>query len=380
MQDYPQNRVSCVAAQLSNRPRSVVFLGTAHDNGGSSILASNLAQSMRSDGHHVEEWYLFGSKSARMPAGARVFLDGQRSPSPLSLAALFVRVVSALRARKPDVVFGLQSLSNLIAGIGGRMAGIRNRVATYHQPRERQNRFLMAADSVAAKLGCYTHMIACGESVAATYTRKGAPYAKLAVIANGQTVPQKYPRAEARAAFDLPAEGTVIGQIGRLDYQKNQGFTLGLLRDLPAVTLLLVGSGPEEAAVKAAIASAGLTDRVQLVDSIEHERVGLFYSAVDAVLFPSRFEGLSLAAIEAIHAGVPLICSDIPSFRELFRGSALLTEKLMVPLDDRGGWIAAVRDILSSAPLRRRVLAELARLSPAYGFETMAQHYLRLVD
>lgn len=369
-----------MTAQLSNRPRSVVFLGTAHDNGGSSILAGNLAQSMRGDGHHVEEWYLFGSKSARTPAGARIFLDGERSSSPISLAALFLRVVSALRARKPDVVFGLQSLSNLIAGIGGRIAGIRNRVPTYHQPRERQNRILMAADAVVARLGCYTNMIACGESVAETYSREGAAYAKLAVIANGQKVPQKYPRAQARAAFDLPAEGTVIGQIGRLDYQKNQGFTLDLIKDLPGVTLLLVGSGPEEASVKAAIASAGLTDRVHLVAGIEHERIGIFYSAVDAVLFPSRFEGLSLAAIEAIHAGVPLIASDIPSFREMFRDSALLTAKLLVPLDDRDGWIAATGDILSDEPLRRRVIAELARLSPQYGFETMAQHYLRLVD
>jgi len=62
-----------VTAQLSNRPRSIVFLGTAHDNGGTSILASNLAGAMRARGHHVEEWYLFGS-DGDAPPDARIFL------------------------------------------------------------------------------------------------------------------------------------------------------------------------------------------------------------------------------------------------------------------------------------------------------------------
>jgi len=379
--NYPlKTRQNRMTAHLSNRPQSIVFLGTAHDNGGSSILASNLAEAMRMDGHDVEEWYLFGSNAAGMPAGARVFFDGSRTSSPLSLAALFVRLVAAFRARKPDAVFGLQSLSNLIAGIGGRIAGVRNRVPTYHQPRERQNPTLMLIDAAISRLGGYTHMIACAKSVAATYSRKGPAYARLAVVTNGQKAPRRYSRDQARAALDLRPEDNVIGQIGRLDYQKNQGFTLDLLNDLPGVTLLLVGSGPDEPAVKNKIAASGLTGRVRLVDSIDHARIGLFYSAVDAVLFPSRFEGLSLAAIEAIHAGVPPVCADIPSFREMFADSAFLTANLLLPGSDRNAWLIRIRDILSDRELREQIAAELALLSPAYGFDTMARQYLRLIE
>ncbi len=368
-----------MAAQLSNRPQSIVFLGTAHDNGGSSILASNLAEAMRMAGHHVEEWYLFGSNSAGMPAGARVFLEGRRTSSPFSLAALLVRVISAFHARKPDVVFGLQSLSNLIAGIGGRIAGIRNRVPTYHQPRERQNPLLMTLDTIVSRLGCYTHMVACGKSVAATYTRKGSAYAGIEVVTNGQKIPQRYPRDEARAFFDLRPDDNVIGQIGRFDYQKNQSFTLDLLKGLPDVTLVLVGSGPDEATVKTEIAASGLTNRVRLVSSIDHERIGLFYSAVDAALFPSRFEGLSLAAIEAIHAGVPPLCADIPSFREMFAAAPFLGRELLVPNDDRAAWLTRVQAILNDRALRERIVSQLALLSPDYRFETMAGRYLRLL-
>jgi glycosyltransferase involved in cell wall biosynthesis len=368
-----------MAAQLSNRPQSIVFLGTAHDNGGSSILASNLAEAMRACGHHVEEWYLFGSQSA-MPAGARVFMAGQRTSSPFSLGTLLVRVIAALRAAKPDVVFGLQSLSNLIAGVGGRIAGIHNRVPTYHQPRERQNAMLMKADAMVSRLGGYTHMIACANNVAATYTERGPAYARMAAVSNGQKRPQRFPRDEARAAFGLPNDVRVIGQIGRFDYQKNQGFTLDLVKDFPGCTLLLVGSGPDEAAVKSRIADLGLADSVRIASSIEHARIGIFYSAVDAVLFPSRFEGLSLAAIEAIHAGVPLLCSDIPSFREMFAKSPFLTQALLLPLSDPAAWLARLDDILVDTMFRDNITAELGRLSPDFSFETMARQYLRLLD
>jgi glycosyltransferase involved in cell wall biosynthesis len=370
-----------MTAHLSNRPRSIVFLGTAHDNGGSSILAGNLAEAMRADGHHVEEWYLFGSKPAQMPRGARVFLDGPRVYSPLTLAALFMRLIAAFRTRRPDAIFGLQSLANLIAGICGRIAGVRNRVATFHNPRERQNPTLMRIDRIAARLGFYTRMVACAETVAETYTGGDAAYSqRIVVIANGQKKPRPYPRAQARAALGLPIEGIVIGQIGRFDYQKNQSFTLALLKDMPNVTLVLVGSGPDEAAVTTAIATAGLKNRVHVVRAIDHARIGIFYAAVDVVLFPSRFEGLSLAAIEAIHAGVPPVCSDIPSFREMFRASALLTEKLIVPLEDRDGWLAGIRAVLSDKALRERVVAELTRLSPHFSFDRMARRYLAVLD
>ncbi len=97
------------------------------------------------------------------------------------------------------------------------------------------------------------------------------------------------------------------------------------------------------------------------------------------MLFPSRYEGLSLAAIESIHAGIPLVCSDIPSFRELFHASPFLAANLLVPLDDRKAWLSRIDAILSDEKLRRKISDELRRLSPAYNFDTMAAKYLALL-
>jgi glycosyltransferase involved in cell wall biosynthesis len=203
---------------------------------------------------------------------------------------------------------------------------------------------------------------------------------RLMVIPNGHRRPVLIDRANARAGFGLPASGPVLGQLGRLYHQKNQCFSIGLLRDLSDTSLLMIGNGPDETLVKSTIASGGYERRARVVRHITHDRIGDFYSAIDIALFPSSFEGLSLAAIEAIHAGVPLVCSDIPSFREMFQDSPFLAAKMVVPLGDRAAWLDRIRAILSDEKLRIRIVAELRRLSPAFAFETMAAKYLALLD
>ncbi len=342
-------------------------------------MAGNLAQAMRAQGHEVEEWYLFASPAD--PKHARVFSRAGRSRSPLQLARLFWRVVRELRARKPDAVIGLQPLSNLVAGAAGRLAGVPKRIATLHNPAGEFRPVLMRLDRVFGNLGLYTQIVACSSSVAETFQQNGPRYReRLAVIRNGHAAPALVERRQARAELGLPLEGMLLGQIGRISAQKNQDFSVSLLPDIAGAHLLLVGSGPDEPAVKARLAANGLSNRAHLRPAIDHSRIGAFYSAVDLVLFPSRFEGLSLAAIEAVHAGVPLLCSDIPSFRELFAGHPLLTSTLLLPLSDRSAWLARIHTLLDDAALRKQIVAELKALSPSYTFERMADDYVRLIE
>lgn len=368
-------------AAASTPRRRIVFLGTAHDNGGSSILAGALAQRMRDAGHDAQEWYLFGSQAHGTDPHRRVLCEGQRSKSPTKLVALTLHLLTELHAHKPDAVFGLQSLSNLMVGFGGALLRIPHRIATHHNPSERLNPVLMQLDGLAGRIGAYTRIVACAEQVAASYQHGGSSYAKrLSVIANGQTVPRMIPRAEERAFFDLPDDAHVIGQIGRLSFQKNQDFTLDLLTAHPDVMLLMIGSGPDEAAITARIAAQGLQDRVRHVRALHHEHIGHFYSAIDAVVFPSRFEGLSLAAIEAIHAGVPMLATDIPSFREMFAASPWATQNLLLPADQPAAWSERLRRCFADPAWRDEAGVAFAQIAPQFSFDTMARRYLALLE
>lgn len=372
-----------LSTESANQPvqaERILFLGTAHDNGGSSILASQLAAAMREKGHHVEEWYLFGSAASAPGRWTRVFRQGPRSASPLVLLRLAMQLLAALREARPTAIFGLQPLSNLLVGICGRLAGVPRRIATLHLPRGEAHPVLMAIDRGVGGIGLYTDIIACGETVGESYRGNGKAYvSRLVVIPNGQPKPVLPSRAEARRDLNLP-DGPLIGQIGRMSPQKNQAHTLDVLAGLPGVSALFVGSGPDENDVHAHAKALGLADRIRFQPSIPNAEIGKFYAAVDAVLFPSRYEGLSLAAIEAIHAGKPLVCSDIPSFRELFADSPFLAETLLVPLDNRARWIERIKQLLDDRALQAKVGDELATLSAKYSFEAMAEKYLALLS
>jgi glycosyltransferase involved in cell wall biosynthesis len=90
-----------------------------------------------------------------------------------------------------------------------------------------------------------------------------------------------------------------------------------LARRLPAARLILVGRGGNEieSAVRRAVAAAGLQDRVHLLG--ERDDVARLLAAADVMLFPSQWEGLPGAVLEAAAAGLPVLASDLPCVGEI---------------------------------------------------------------
>lgn len=104
----------------------------------------------------------------------------------------------------------------------------------------------------------------------------------------------------------------VIGNVGRLCHQKNQEFLLEVFAKLqserPESMLLLVGEGEMKANLQRQAESLGITDKVifyGVTDTVEQ-----LLLAMDLFVFPSRFEGLGIVAVEAQAAGLPVVCSD----------------------------------------------------------------------
>ena len=69
--------------------------------------------------------------------------------------------------------------------------------------------------------------------------------------------------------------------------------------------LIIIGSGPEEAALRRIIKEFNLTDRVEMLGQVEHP--WFFISRADALLLPSQWEGMPNVALEALALGVPVI-------------------------------------------------------------------------
>lgn len=120
-----------------------------------------------------------------------------------------------------------------------------------------------------------------------------------------------------RRSLDLPEGAWVVGSVGRLAEQKNQAALVdclpALLRLVPEAVLAIAGTGPLEEDLRARAARLGAAPALRLLgprDDVPRLLTGAF----DAFAFPSRFEGLGVAAIEAQAAGLPcLVSTAVPA-------------------------------------------------------------------
>lgn len=114
-----------------------------------------------------------------------------------------------------------------------------------------------------------------------------------------------------RAALHLSRECFVMGHVGRFDPQKNHEGLLAVAQEVfrrrPESHLLLVGTGPLRGAIEGRVAEMGLSDRVSFLGP--RSDVPELLGAMDVFVFPSLYEGLPLAVLEAQAAGVSSVLS-----------------------------------------------------------------------
>lgn len=103
----------------------------------------------------------------------------------------------------------------------------------------------------------------------------------------------------------------IIGNIGRLHFQKNQMFALDVFYQVlsicPEARLLFVGQGEDEEKLKNKVKELNIEDKV-IFTGVQYD-ISAWLSAMDFFLFPSLFEGLSIAMLEAQASGINFITS-----------------------------------------------------------------------
>ena len=126
-------------------------------------------------------------------------------------------------------------------------------------------------------------------------------------------------RAAARQLLGLPLQnGPIMGAIGRLVDSKGFDHLLDAFalarQQQPGMRLVILGEGNQRSLLESRIKALDLGAAVTLYGHCSE--VSRLYRAFDWVLIPSRSEGLGLVLQEAVLADVPVVCSDLPVFRE----------------------------------------------------------------
>ncbi|WP_420383252.1 glycosyltransferase [Novosphingobium sp.] len=155
----------------------------------------------------------------------------------------------------------------------------------------------------------------------------GLPAERIRVHYTGLDHTRFYPRPrdEARAilaerlpALALPPDARLVVCVGNLIAIKGQALAIAAMSRLPGdVVLVLAGGGPDEAALRRQVETAGLGARVRFAGALGHDDLPLLLTAAEAMVLPSEREGLANAWIEALASGTPIVISDVGGAREV---------------------------------------------------------------
>ncbi|OCX93314.1 MAG: glycosyl transferase [Pseudomonas sp. CO183] len=134
-------------------------------------------------------------------------------------------------------------------------------------------------------------------------------------------------REEARTFLGLPQEAWVVGNVGRLHPDKDQatlirGFALALSQLPTGSYLAIMGSGSLEASLKALAAKLGVGEQVRFLGQVPYGR--RYFKAFDVFALSSDHEPFGMVLLEAMAAGLPVICSDCGGGKEVVDGVGLL--------------------------------------------------------
>jgi len=243
-------------------------------------------------------------------------------------------------------------------------------VATFHGDTGHMPRVVLY-ERFARWAARFTTGVAATSEPLAQRIRAAAPRTPVHVIPNGIPVgplPTPAGRASARQALGLPASVPVVAFVGRLSPEKAPEVLLRAIRGT-SLRLLVAGEGP----LRTALEAEADPEQVRFLGFLPD--VGTVLAAADVLALPSRTEGLPMAALEAMGAGLPVVASAVGSLPEVLSDGA----GVLVPPGD----VAALRRALEqlSVPRERGAVAAEARrrVESRYSAGTMARRYRELL-
>lgn len=149
----------------------------------------------------------------------------------------------------------------------------------------------------------------------------GVDHDKMTVLRNGVDLKQFCPRnrLKLRAAFGLT--GPVWLTVGHLVELKGVHLAIDAMTRVPDVTLLIVGSGPEEHRLRVLVERLGLGSRVRFIGAVAHTQLCDYYNMADALIQASSREGMPNVVLESLGCGTPVVAAPFDGAAELLNAS-----------------------------------------------------------
>ena len=215
----------------------------------------------------------------------------------------------------------------------------------------------------------------------------GVAPSKVRVVVNGvakpaTTTPSE--QVELRHAHGIPTDAVVVGTVSRLfdDHKRVTDLIAAfsmLAQERTQIHLVIVGSGPDQPAMRAAATATGFGNRIHFVG--KHVPADAYYSIMDVFAIASSREAFGLVAAEAMRASLPVVATAVGGLAEVVddRVTGFLVPPLTPPALADG-----LRPLIDDADLRSSMgSAGAARADELYSLDRylgdVEELYLELV-
>jgi glycosyltransferase involved in cell wall biosynthesis len=159
-------------------------------------------------------------------------------------------------------------------------------------------------------------------------------------------------KREIRKRFGLPEDLFLYGMIAYFRKEKDQEGLIKtlaeVLREVVSAGLVLVGDGPNFEKCKALARDLGIEDKVFFAGKRPLEEVPLWLKAMDAYVYATFREGMPLAVLEAMAAGLPIIATSAEGLPDIFHTNLLFG--YLVPIGDYEALKKAMQEIYFLSP------------------------------
>lgn len=247
--------------------------------------------------------------------GSRIFKISARSKHPIRYKKELNDFFKKNASNYDCIWVNVNSLANIDYLKLAKRYGIKRRIIHSHNSQNMDGKFrgLLHTHNKKVIANYATDFWACSESAANWfYDDKLISNAK--IIKNAIDLSKvkfdPFKRKQIRKKYSLTNQ-LVLGNVGRLHFQKNQIFAIRVLNEMlkskSNVKLVLIGDGPDRNMIKEKIDELKLEDSVVLAGV--QNNVADWLSAFDIFIFPSVFEGLPIAGVEAEANGLPILAS-----------------------------------------------------------------------
>lgn len=335
------------AKTSSSSPLSVLHLIEDLDQGGAEKVLVNLVSGLNRGKFSPLVCCLRhkGALAAELEA-RRIPVVALHKKAGIDLG-LLGRLQQLLRTHRVAVVHSHVFTANLWGRLASLLAGVPVRISHEHSTFTVDDRLRRRIERLLAPHT--SRIIAVSEQLRGRLLREcRLPAEKVVTIHNGLRLPltRNQPRqTELVRELGLERFSHLIGAVGRLEPRKNFPLLLQamaiVLQEFPQAGLLLVGAGPESERLQQEAARLGL--REQVVFAGQRNQAHELLPVLAVFCLPSQTEGISMAILEAMAVGVPVVATAVGGNPEIIPAPRY---GLLVPAGEVNALAAALLETL----------------------------------